>query len=63
MTAVVGLLALPAFGQISSQSGGVGNSGGASAGTGGNSAVGNQSENTWPPRPRTSRAGLSGSMW
>ncbi len=44
--AVVSLLAVPAFGAISSQSGGVGNSGGAAASSGGNSATGNQSDNT-----------------
>ena len=62
MTAAVGLLAVPAFGQISSQSGGVSNSGGAGAGTGGNSAVGNQSDNTAAASSTGSVTGLVGEL-
>lgn len=62
MTAAVGLLAVPAFGQISSQGGGVGNSGDAAANTGGNSAVGNQSDNTATASTAGSVTGLLGNL-
>ena len=61
MTAALGLFAVPAVGQIS-QGGGVSNSGDATAGTGGNSAVGNQSANTAAASNTGTVTGLLGNL-
>jgi hypothetical protein len=60
MTLVVGLFAVPAFGQV--QSGGVANSGGADAGTGGNSATANGSGNTATGTATGTNTGLLGGL-